>query len=330
MYSHTNTQALNHQLKKETIMKKALVMGITGGFGGHVAQALADRGWSLKALMRDPAKLPAQFSSTQIVAGDAANLDDVRAAAQGVSLMVYGVNPAAYNWEGKSIPWLENAATVAEELGLTMIFPGNVYVFDPADGPEFDENAAIHPVSSKGKMRKLMEERLEQASQGGARIIVIRAGDFIGPNAASTWIGQLLKHDKLGYTLNTTGPVELPHTWAYLPDVAQTVAELAEMKDQLNAYNVFHFKGYQASFAQMAQTIHTTTSENVTIKKFPWWLLRLVSPFSTLFRGLLEMRYLWNKPVNLSDKKLISVLKKPVPHTPLGEALLNSGVVTKG
>jgi NADP-dependent 3-hydroxy acid dehydrogenase YdfG len=62
MNSHTNTQALNHQLKKEAIMKKALVMGITGGFGGHVAQALADRGWSLKALLRDPAKLPSRFS----------------------------------------------------------------------------------------------------------------------------------------------------------------------------------------------------------------------------------------------------------------------------
>jgi nucleoside-diphosphate-sugar epimerase len=244
--------------------------------------------------------------------------------------MVYGVNPAAYDWEGKAVPWLENAATVAEELGLTMVFPGNVYVFDPADGPEFGENSPIRPLTSKGKMREVMEERLRQASQRGAQIIILRAGDFIGPDAASTWIGQLLKPGKLGYTLNATGPVELPHTWAYLPDVAQTIAELAAVKEQLSAFNVFHFKGYQASFAQVAQTIHSATGKRVAVKKFPWWLLRLASPFSTLFRGLVEMRYLWDKPVNLSDKKLISVLKEPIPHTPLGEALLKSGVIAKG
>ena len=311
-------------------MKKALVMGISGGFGGHVAQALAERGWSLKAMVRDPAKLPSQFSRVEVVTGNAASLDDVRAAAQGVDLMVYGINPAAYDWVGKAEPWLDNAAKVAEELALTLVFPGNVYVFDPADGPDFDEDAPIQPISSKGKMRLAMEQRLKLASQRGARVIIIRAGDFIGANAASTWIGQLLKPGKRGYTLNATGPVELPHTWAFLPDVAQAVAELAEVKNQLNEYNVFHFKGYQTSFADLAKTIHNTTGKTVAIKRFPWWILRLASPISTLFRGLVEMRYLWNRPLNLTDRKLTAVLKKPAPHTPLGEALLKSGVITKG
>jgi nucleoside-diphosphate-sugar epimerase len=329
LYSHTITQALNHQRQKETDMKKALVMGITGGFGGHVAQALVEQGWSLKAFVRDPAKLPAQFSSAEVVSGNAANLDEVRAAAQGVDLMVYAVNPPGYDWENKAIPWLENAAKVAEELGLTVVFPGNVYVFDPADGPDFDENAPIHPISSKGNTRTVMEDRLQQASRNGAQVIIIRAGDFIGDSAASTWIGQLLKPAKGGYALSVTGPVELPHTWAYLPDVAKTVAQLADVKETLSAYNVFHFKGYRTSFAQLAETIQATTGKNVAIKNFPWWILHVISPFSTLFHGLLEMRYLWNKPLNLSDKKLTAVLKNPVPHTPLGEALLNSGVIAK-
>jgi len=311
-------------------MKKALVMGVTGGFGGHVAQALVERGWSLKALMRDPAKLPPRLSSTEVVIGDAGNLAEVRAAAQGVDLMVYGISPAAYNWTGKAVPWLENAATVAEELGLTMVFPGNVYVFDPEDGPDFDEDAPIHPISSRGQMRQTMEQRLILASQRGARIIIIRMGDFIGAHAPSTWMAQLLRSGKRGYTLNATGPVELPHSWAYLPDVAQTVAELVTIKDQLTAYNVFHFKGYQTSFADLAKTINAATGKKVIIRNFPWWFMRLASPFSVLFRGLVEMRYLWNRPVNLTEKKLVSVLKRPVPHTPLGEALLKSGLIAKG
>jgi nucleoside-diphosphate-sugar epimerase len=308
-------------------MKTALIMGITGGFGGHVAQALAKHGWSLRVLMRDPTKLPQQFASTEVVTGNAANLDDVRAAAHGVDLMIYGINPANYAWKGKALPWLENAATVAEENRLTVVFPGNVYVFDPVDGPVFDETSPFRPVSSKGKMRVAMEERLQLAAQRGAKVVVIRCGDFIGTHAPSTWIRQLIKPNSQGYTLNAPGPVDLQHTWAYLPDVAQTVAELVAKQEVLSAYNVFHFRGYRITFNEMAEAIRSATGKKVVIKAFPWWATRLMSPFFTLFRSLLEMRYLWNEVVNLSDDRLKATLGKPAPHTPLGEALFQSGVI---
>jgi nucleoside-diphosphate-sugar epimerase len=308
-------------------MKTALIMGVSGGFGGHVAQALMEQGWSLKVLMRNPARLPQPFTAAKVITGDAGNLDDVRAAAHGVDLLVYGVNPANYQWEGKAQPWLDNAATVAEENRLTMVFPGNVYVFDPADGPEFDETSPFRPVSSKGDMRVAMEKRLQQASQRGAKVIIMRCGDFIGSYAPSTWIHQLIKPNAAGYALSAPGPDQLPHTWAYLPDVAQTVAELVAIKDKLSAFAVFHFKGYRVTLKEMAKAIGSTTGKKVAIKKFPWWAIHLMSPFSTLFRSLLEMRYLWNQEVNLSGDKIQATLGKPVPHTPLGQALIESGVV---
>lgn len=308
-------------------MKTALIMGASGGFGGHVARALVEQGWRLRVLMRDPAKLPAALKVAEVITGDAGDLEDVRTAAQGVELLVYGINPANYQWEGKALPWLENAATVAEERKLSLVFPGNVYVFDPADGPEFNETAAFHPVTSKGKIRVAMEERLELASKRGATVIVVRCGDFIGTQSPSTWIRQLIKPTSRGYTVSATGPVDLEHTWAYLPDVAQTVAELVAKQHALGAHNVFHFKGYRMSFNQMAETIRQTTGKKVKVNRFPWWAVRLVSPFSTLFKSLLEMRYLWNNVVNMSDDKLTATLGKPVPHTPLGEALLQSGII---
>jgi len=45
-----------------------------------------------------------------------------------------------------------------------------------------------------------------------------------------------------------------------------------------------------------------------------------------LFRGLLEMRYLWRRQVNLDDAKLRRTLGKPVPHTPLPRALAELGL----
>ncbi len=72
---------------------------------------------------------------------------------EGVDLMVYTVNSPGYRWEGKSLPWLENAATVAEEKRLTAILRENTYVLETADDPDFNEDAPIRQISSTGRIR---------------------------------------------------------------------------------------------------------------------------------------------------------------------------------
>lgn len=310
-------------------MKTALVMGITGGFGGHVAQALARKGYSIRALMRDPVKLPPRFKGAEVVTGDAAKIEDVRAAAEGVDLIVYGVNPPKYRWAGVVLPLLENTAHIAEENKLTVVFPGNVYVFDPKDGPLFDEKTPHNPVSSKGQMRKEMEARLKTASENGARIIIIRMGDFIGENLASAWLQFLVKSTKKGYALAAAGDQYLIHTWAYLPDVGRTVAELVEKKGTLEAFSVFHFRGYQVSFNDLKQAMEQASGRPVSIGSFPWIALQLMSPFSKMFKGLLEMRYLWQQEINLDQSKLENTLGKAIAHSLLAEALLECGVVER-
>jgi len=310
-------------------MKTALVMGITGGFGGHVAQALARKGYSIRALMRDPVKLPRRFKGAEVFTGDAARIEDVRAAAEGVDLIVYGVNPPKYRWEGVVLPLIENTARVAEEKNLTVVFPGNVYVFDPKDGPAFDENVPHNPVSTKGQMRKEMEARLKTASENGARVIIIRMGDFIGENLASAWFQFLIKSTKKGYALSAAGERDVIHTWAYLPDVGRTVAELVEKKDTLEAFSVFHFKGYQISFNELAKAMEQASNRPVSMGSFPWIALQLMSPLNKMFRELLEMRYLWKEEINLDETRLEHTLGKAVPYTPLAEALLECGVVER-
>ena len=308
-------------------MKTALVMGITGGFGGHVAQALARKGYSIRVLMRNPGKLPQRFKGAEVITGDAAKIEDVRAAADGVDLIVYAVNPPKYRWKGVVLPLMENTARVAEENNLTVVFPGNVYVFDPKDGPLFDEDAPHNPVSSMGQMRKEMEARLKTASNSGARVIIIRMGDFIGEGLASDWFQHLIKSTRRGYVLTATGKRDVNHTWAYLPDVGRTVAELVEKKDTLEAFSVFHFRGYQISFDDIAQAIEQASGKPVSIGSFPWIALQLMSPFNKMFNGLLEMRYLWMEEINLDETRLANTLGKAVPHTPLVQALLESGFV---
>lgn len=45
-----------------------------------------------------------------------------------------------------------------------------------------------------------------------------------------------------------------------------------------------------------------------------------LSPFVTVFREMLELRYLWQRPVRLDNVKLIAFLGAE-PHTPIDEAV---------
>jgi len=310
-------------------MKTALIMGINGGFGGYVAKALMRQGWKIKALMRDESTLLPVFVGTETIQGDASNIEDVRKAADNVELIVYGINPVNYDWVNKALPWLDVTATVAEEKGLNIIFPGNVYVFNPVHGPGFDENSIISPVTSKGEIRCALEERLNVASKHGAKVIIIRCGDFLGKHAHSAWIHHLVKSGKQQIKLLTTGPASLTHSYAYLPDVARSVAELASKFDVLPAFNIFHFKGNQFNFNDLATTMSKVTGKKVVIKNFPWFAIKVMSLYSKMYSGILEMRYLWNVEINLEDKKLNEVLGHDCVITPLSDVLIECGVIKR-
>lgn len=184
----------------------------------------------------------------------------------------------------------------------------------------------MSPVTAKGGIRKAMETRLREASRRDARVIVLHMGDYIGRHAPSAWQGVLVKRNRKGLALSAPGPRDLVHTWAYLPDAAQTVAEPAAIREPLPAWNLFHFHGYRVSFDEIAETLATISGRRVGVRPFPWWALRLAAPFSVLFRGLCEMRYLCNREVNLDDRLLQRTLYKPVPHTPLARALTEIGL----
>jgi len=308
-------------------MKSALIMGITGGFGYHVARELANNGWQLKALMRTPEKLQTEFNQVEVIQGDAMNRADVNQAAKGVDVIIYGISPANYRWDGVVMPMIDNVASIAEDNQLTIVFPGNVYIFDPADGPEFTEVSSAHPVSPKGLQRLEMEQRLKQATEQGARVINLRMGDYIGRGADSTWLKQMIKQTKNHYVLTTAGSIKLKHSWAYLPDAAKTIVKLLDRQTELDRYSEFNFKGFQASLNDIANAIREASGKEVLFKNFPWLIIRILTPFGQLFKALVEMRYLWNYEVNLNQEKLQRVLKGNVPSTDLVSALKSTGLL---
>ncbi|HEY9100646.1 SDR family oxidoreductase [Chitinimonas sp.] len=300
----------------------ALVLGATGGIGGEVARKLLVRGWRVRALNRKA--MVDRNDGIEWVQGDAMQRADVVQAAQGATLIVHAVNPPGYQrWAELVLPMLDNTIAAARASGARILLPGTVYNYGPDAFAHLDESAPQQPLTRKGKIRVELERRLKAASQQGVRTLIVRAGDFFGPQVGNSWFAQgLVKAGQPVRAVGRPGPEGVGHQWAYVPDVAETMLRLVECGDRLGAFETFHMDGHwDKDGLQMAGAIGRAVDDPViTVRPIPWWLFTLASPFVTVFRELREMRYLWQQPVRMRNDKLVALLGSE-PHTPLDEAV---------
>jgi nucleoside-diphosphate-sugar epimerase len=312
-------------------MNDALVLGATGGIGGELARQLRDAGWQVRALRRGTAESVQRKDGVKDgitwLSGDAMNRQDVLEAAKGCSVIVHAVNPPGYRgWPQLVLPMLDNTIAAAIAQNATIVLPGTVYNYGPDAFPVVTENSPQHPVTRKGAIRATMERHLLEASRRGARVLIVRAGDFFGPKGGNSWFAQgLVKPAQPVKTVSYPGGRGIGHEWSSLPDVARTMVELLARREMLDAFASFHMAGHwDADGTQMSAAIRRVVSRRTgsapRVVAFPWLLLTLASPFVTTFREMREMRYLWRTPLRMDNTKLTAVLGHE-PHTPLEQAV---------
>jgi nucleoside-diphosphate-sugar epimerase len=304
-----------------------LILGATGGIGSEMARQLKDGGWNVRALHRRGEQPIEKRNGITWFRGDALNAEDVMTAANGCSVIVHAVNPPGYRrWSQLVLPMLDNSIAAATALRATLVLPGTIYNFGPDAFSVLSEDSPQHPVTRKGAIRAEMERRLSAASKSGARVLIVRAGDFFGGKGGNNWFSQgLVKPGKSVRAISNPGRKGVGHQWSYLPDVARTMVELLGRRDSLEPFAVFHMAGHwDADGSQMCESIQRMaarrTGQTPRVSAFPWWLLTLASPFITTFREMREMRYLWRESIRMDNSRLIAVLGKE-PHTPLDEAV---------
>jgi nucleoside-diphosphate-sugar epimerase len=309
--------------------RTALVIGATGLFGLHAAEALIKHGWRVRALARDPAAAAAKLgprTPIEWVKGDAMEEASVVAAAAGADLVVHAANPPRYrNWKGTVLPMMDSSIAAAKAAGARLVVPASVYNFAPDSGAEIAEDAAQAPATRKGAIRVELERRLRAASDDGLRVLVLRAGDFFGPAAPGALDWLVMRGKGRVTSVWSPGPADNGHAYAYLPDLAETMARLVDAEDRLGRFEVFHFRGhYLARNAEFGAAMRRVTrNPKLPVRPFPWVVVWAAAPFNETFRELLEMRYLWRRPIGLANGKLVRFLGEE-PHTPLDRALAAS------
>ncbi|PVZ83880.1 hypothetical protein C9426_25120 [Serratia sp. S1B] len=295
-----------------------LILGANGRFGHAACQAFAAAGWRVLAqCRRPPLYLPITAKALNIDALDTAALCR---AAEGVDVVVNALSPQYTQWEQLSLPLATSALTVAKTSGALLMMPGNVYNFGDNLPMELQVTTPQFGTHSKARIRIAIEQQLQTATEEGVDSVIVRAGDFFGGPVRGSWfdlaICKYLQQEKFIYP----GPYDIPHAWAYLPDLATCFVKLAEKEQCSQGAQIFHFPGYTVTGEELYQAMQAVYGRPLRRGALPWYLFYLIAPFSPMMRATLRMRYLWQKPHRLCDDALLERLGS-VPHTPLKQAL---------
>jgi len=299
--------------------RRIIVLGAAGRLGFAAASAFRDAGWSVKGLVR-PGRAGAVPRKVEPI--EAVTRDEAIAAGRGCDVVLNAFNPAITLWQKNALSLAHGAIATAEENGATLLFPGSVWNFGAGMPPVLDENTPMQPTMRKGAMRVEIEQRIREACDRGMRAIVLRAGDFFGGGRGS-WFDLVIAKDIARQCLTYPGPLEVVHAWAYLPDFATTLVQLAERREGFAPFETFGFPGHAPTGAQFIAAIESATKATFNVRPMSWWLLKTFGQLLAMGRELSELEYLWRVPHAISSDKLRSAIGE-IPHTPLTQAIAES------
>lgn len=301
-------------------MKTIVILGAAGRVGDAAARAFVQAGWRVKGVARGDKGL-ALAPNVEWVKADAFDRAALIHACAGADVVFNGLSPLYTQWRDTVLPMAENVIAAVEAAGATQLLPGTVYNFGDAVRLDMREDTPQIASNEKARIRIAMEDLFRsRAEERGVRTIVLRAGDFFGGGKPGGWLDAMILSRLRNDVLVWPGPMDVPHAFAYLPDLGRAFVALAERRMEFGAFERFHFGGHTLTGSQFLAATQDAVGRSLTRRGVPWPLLRIAGLFVPMLREIAAMSYLWRMPHSLDGSRLRSVVGV-VPATPVTVAL---------
>ncbi len=298
--------------------QKVIVIGINGHVGHHIAKAFVAAGWDVSGFGRSN-KQP--IAGVRFIKGDAEDVAAMRAAIGDIDVVVNALNLPYHQWdEGRMEAQNQRVIAALGASGKTLLFPGNIYNYAASDRvvtPDLKQ----HPQTPRGEIRVRVEAMYEAAAKrGDIQTIILRAGDFYGPESTFDWFDLAMLREAKKGKFAMMGVPGVGHSWAYLSDVGRAFEKLAWHRKEFAAFENFHFAGNYVTPEQMAEVAVAAAPVKLKVGVFPRFLFNAIGVFDPLMRAVSKMSYLWENPMELRDARLDAILG-PDFATPFDEAV---------
>ena len=300
-------------------MKKALVLGASGGMGYSLVKELSSRGIKVVAFARTKEKLERLFrddANVMIFAGDVFHKKDLAEAAKGVDIIFHSANIPYRDWEAKLLTLVSNIVEIAKEKSIKLAVVDNIYAYGRSPGELITETTVKRPHTKKGKIRLQAEKIIKNS---GVSYVIAHFPDFYGPNAESTilqyTLNGVMNNKKTGFV----GNQKMAREYIFTPDGAKALVQLALIDD---AYGEdWNIPGYSViTGEEIVSTLRDITGYQKKVSTVSKNMIIFLGLFNKDMREVVEMFYLNEEPVVLNGAKYEARIG-PVPRTSYHEGL---------
>lgn len=276
-----------------------------GQVGHPLARLLMEAGKSVRIAKRSPGGAP---PGAEVIQGDATDPAFCVQAAQGAATVYHCMNPGTYDtrdWADLVPRYMDNLIAAAGRAGARLVVLDNVYSLGRPGGRPLDEDTPPNPCSRKGEIRARAAERLFEAHRRGDLLATTgRASDFYGPGGTLTHLGdQFWRPAIAGKRVRLLVDPDAIHTYHYIPDVAAGLSTLGCANADVCGRPWMLPCAPAGSARDLAARLSRTLGKEIKLSEVPRWLTRGIGVFVPLLRELNEMRYQWDEPFVISDRR---------------------------
>lgn len=301
------------------------VIAGAGQVGPLIAARLLARGYRVRMIRRGAfGDVPAGVETVSASVADPAAAAE---AMRGASVVYHCANPRYHRWPEELVPLARGITEGAARNAARLVVLDNLYMYRvPADG-RLAEDTPVAPRSRKGALRaEAARVMLDAHARGDVPVAIGRASDFFGPSCATSILGDRFWPKLLaGRPVELLGDPDQPHSYSYVPDVADALVTLGLTNPTLSAGadvygRVWHLPVLPAESTRtwILRFAHAVGVEPRITRLSPL-LLRLAGLFIPEAAEVPEMIYQWRAPFILDDSQFRS--RFAATPTPLPRAV---------
>lgn len=290
-------------------MKKAIVVGASGGTGAAITEELVKRGIPVIAFGRSRSKLESLAGSLgypahlSLAVGNAFNPEDIVSAAADAEVLFHCANVPYHEMERQLIPLGEAVLEAADRLGLKVVAVDGIYPYGRRQATPVTEEHPKQPHTRKGRIRLAFGEMVMGSRWSRARALIVRLPDYYGPTAnEASYLGSTLAAVAAGKLAFFIGNMRVPREYVYLPDAAHMIVNIA-LRDESYGQE-WNIPGNGViSGKELVRIARRASGSKLPVIPLGRASLSLLGRFVPVMGEIVEMLYLTEEPLRLSGGK---------------------------